>query len=393
MSTIGPFPERRASAVPWAFLAMLVLVAAVEGFVAWHKDDLFLSVQAWTWRQAGHSARKGADQAEILCLGDSLAQVGVVAPIIESRLGLRTWNLAVSGGQASSSYFLLRRAVAAHAKTRPRAIIVDFHPRLLEYGPEYNQGQWPGFLGLAECLDLGWTSGDPRFFASLIAARMLPSLEVRHAIRANLRSALAGEDRRLEHNVPLQIRRNLRENHGGLVMPHQDFAADDVDREARPWTCHPGNAAYLRRFFDLAAAHELPVFLLMPPVSLDQRAAFERHGFRAQQDAFARDLSARYDRLTIVDGRTTCDDNVMFHDTCHVCREGAISLSNTLAESIAPLLASGGGGARQTRLVVLDRVPPEPVKVTVEDLDQSRAIIEARRTAQREVARSKAVAR
>src|SRR4051812_23478498 len=92
---------------PWGLIGAALLVVLIEGFIAGHEDDRFLTLQSWTWRHAARDAANGSREAEILCLGDSLVQGGVAAPLLEAQLGLKTRVLAIAGGQAPSSYYLL----------------------------------------------------------------------------------------------------------------------------------------------------------------------------------------------------------------------------------------------------------------------------------------------
>jgi hypothetical protein len=370
-------PPGKTFSPPWGILVMLLVIGVIEGLVADHKDDRFLTLQSWTWREAGRSARKDAPNAEILGLGDSLVQLGVAAPVLTDRLGLRARILAVGGGQAPSTFFLLRRALGASTR-RPAAIVVDFYPRLLELGPEYNKAHWPGFLSVGECFDLAWTSRDPILLSALITAKLFPSVDHRSAIRANIRSALAGEDRRVEHNVPLQLRRNLRENQGGVIMPRQDYAADGLEQEARPWSCHPVNAAYLGRFLALTSAARIPVFWVLPPVSPSQRTCFERLDFDTHQDRFLREQVAPFPHVTIVDARHICNDARCYVDPRHLCCEGASELSARLAEVLRAGPEPGRG-----RSIRLDQVAFAAAPSALEDLSSSKAIVEARRHSRR----------
>src|SRR4051794_24059545 len=109
----GDDPRSSLRSLPWGLLGMLAVVLAVEAFAAHHEDDLFLRVDAWSWKQTGRRAERAGIKSRVVCLGDSLVQVGVAPPIIEKYTGLSTCNLAISGGQPASSYYLLRRVLAA----------------------------------------------------------------------------------------------------------------------------------------------------------------------------------------------------------------------------------------------------------------------------------------
>ena len=130
------------------FLGMLVLVAAVETHLARHELDI-TNPGAAILRYASRAARRKAANCEILCLGDSLIKFGIVPGVIEERLGRRTYNLAVVGGQAPGSYFLLRQALAAGA--HPSALLVDFKPNFLAEDPRGSERQWTELVSTWDC--------------------------------------------------------------------------------------------------------------------------------------------------------------------------------------------------------------------------------------------------
>ena len=136
---------------PLGLLGMLGLVFAVEVCVGSHDLDL-MTPQEWCWRLSGMDATRRSPGCEVLCFGDSLVQGGIAPQLIEGRTGRRAFNFAVGGGQAPSSYFLLRRALESGA--RPAAVLVDFFPSLLGLGPRHNLPHWPHLLDTRECLEL-----------------------------------------------------------------------------------------------------------------------------------------------------------------------------------------------------------------------------------------------
>ena len=85
--------------------------------------------------------------------------------VIEARTGRKAANLAVVGGSAASSYFLLRCALDAGA--RPRTIVVDFCKDLLLYEPSSTKTvfPWYTFVDLRESVALCWASRDTDLFA------------------------------------------------------------------------------------------------------------------------------------------------------------------------------------------------------------------------------------
>src|SRR6202012_2342880 len=90
--------------------------------------------------------------------GDSQVKFGVSPLLLESKLGQPSHCLAIQGGQAPSSYFLLRRTL--DSGVIPSAILVDFEPHLTRDGIDHNKRMWPELADLGECLELAWTARD-----------------------------------------------------------------------------------------------------------------------------------------------------------------------------------------------------------------------------------------
>jgi hypothetical protein len=361
---------------------MLALMLAVERFAARHEHDLFLTIDHWNWRQTSRQAGSRPDrQPRILCLGDSQVQVGVASAIVESQTGRKVSNLAISGGQAASSYFLLRRALGAGEA--PDAILVDFFPRLLQASPLEGVDPWTSLTRVGECADLAWTARDPGFFARVALGRILPTVRARDAIRRNLSAALRGERNDDRQHVPAALRRNLARNGGGVLCPAQPGRTEDLDAWSRrnfpaEWTCHPVNRAYLRRFLALASSRKIPVFWLLPPVEPALQVRCEASGFDARHEAFVRDVRAEFPEVTVLDARRSAYDRSVFFDPHHLAREGAAAYSADLAREVRLALdarASGPGW------VELPAYRPAPVELggPLEDLEQSRVALRARR--------------
>ena len=140
---------------PAGFLGALALILLLDRAVARlpvrseHGSRL-----ASSWESANRSASGPDAGAEVLCFGDSLIKLGVVPRVLEARLGLSAYNLAVLGGQPPTADFLLRRVL--EAGHRPRALIVNFSPLLLGLDPRVNVDWWAGLPGQGERLELAW---------------------------------------------------------------------------------------------------------------------------------------------------------------------------------------------------------------------------------------------
>src|SRR5262245_7790987 len=172
-------------ALPMGLLGMLVMVAAVERYVAWHEHD-FGNSAALRWADARSRARQARD-AEILCIGSSLTTNGVQPEVIEEQLGKRVCNLSVFAGPNVSSYFVLKRAIESGA--RPRVVILDCQDRPVDSDNRWTMPElwrhlrlWPRVLTFTELADLSWTARDASLFAATTMMKVLPSARARFEI-------------------------------------------------------------------------------------------------------------------------------------------------------------------------------------------------------------------
>src|SRR5262249_6244938 len=157
-----------------------------EGSVAAHPPD-FRALVSWDRAITNQAAFQASLEADVLCFCDSQSKFGLLPRVIEAQTGRPAFNLAPVSGQAASSYFLLRRALEAGA--RPKAVLVNFMPRLLQLPLAHNAQQWPELLSPRDALDLCVTARDPDRFAAIMLARLLPSVRNRYQIRTNVLNA------------------------------------------------------------------------------------------------------------------------------------------------------------------------------------------------------------
>jgi len=360
---------------PRGVLGAVALAAAVEMALARHGDAV-CDWMAFSWRDSARAAAGPGAWAEVLCFGDSLVKEGVLPGVIGRRLGRPAYNLAVHGGPAPASDFLLRRATDAGA--RPRVVVVDFHPNLLSSAPRSSGLYWPELLGVGGVWELGWVAHDPGLALRTVGLGMSPSLRHRDAIREAIAAAVRGEEgdgRRLCR----ALARNFRVNLGAWVAPVTPPPADPEglllglpDRGA--WKPHRANLAFMHRLFDRAGRLGIPVVWLVPPTSPTWLARRRVIGAEATYDRLARSMLAEHANLVVVDGRPAGYGASAFHDLTHLHADAASAFSADLADAIAPVVAARrvvgprwielpkyeGGGARGS---------------AVEDLDQSRLAV------------------
>lgn len=360
----------RRSPWPTGLLAMLALVAGVERHLARHDVD-YVHPWAWDWKRSGAAASKEAAGCEVLCLGDSLVKFGLLPRVIEERLGVRSYNLAVGAGQASATYFLLRRALDAGA--RPRAVVVDFKPHLLAYDVHNSDAMWPLLLSPGECLDLAWSARDAGFFARTLLARLLPSVRGRAEVGAAIAAALRGGSSSPRDSLP-PVWRNWNVNRGAQVAPRgpgPPGAGAGWAHELFPaaWEPHPVNVAYVRRLLALAAARGIVVHWLLPPIRPDSQAECERIGLDARHAAFVAALRAEFPGLVVLDGRRSGYGAEVHVDPVHLDRRGAAALSADVAAAL-------GGRERPSGWVALPPYRERPAPGRLEDLEESRIALQ-----------------
>ena len=362
----------RRDPLPWGLAGMLGLVLLVELTLSRH-DLGFTAPWHWDWRTTGPLAAKKQGRAEVLLFGDSLMKFGVMPRVVADRSGLTAYNFALHTGQASSSYFMLRRVLAAGH--RPRAVLLDLTPHMFFHHPEENGRLWPELLTPGECLDLAWTKRDAGFGAATLVARVLPSYKERHDLRASLMNALTGAPFRNWRGEIPTFRRNWRQNDGGQLMPDGESPAIDPgewERKLYPaWNPDPTNVAYLDRFLSLARAAHVPVFWLLPPIQPGLQARTEASGFDASYTAFVRSVADRFPGAAVLDARHSGFEAPEFNDGIHLKRPGALRLSAALGRAIRFGL---GGGARWVRL---DAGAPRSVEFPIEDVGQSAGALAA----------------
>src|SRR5262245_46892045 len=128
---------------PRGLVGAVALIVVVELGIAWAHEAFATFITA-SWRESGRAAARDALRCDVLCLGDSQVKSAVLPRVLAQRLNRPALNLAVVGGQAPSSYFLLDRALKAGA--RPRTVVVNFYPGLLTADCRINIRQWPELL-------------------------------------------------------------------------------------------------------------------------------------------------------------------------------------------------------------------------------------------------------
>jgi hypothetical protein len=358
---------------------MIALVASIERYEA-RQGMFFQGSGGQSWRYGSHQVRRKAPGREILCFGDSQVNFGVVPAVLQEQTGKRAYNLAIHGGSAPSSYFLLKHAFAAGS--RPATVVVDFHYQILAEGPGSTTRvyPWAELVSASEALDLSWTARDPDLLATILVQRSLPSANSRFQLRDQIVKALRAEPDQRAATFRL-VWRNWNQNDGALIKPKDpDFHEDPVPPQAARrlpgrWRCDRTNARYVERFLELAARIGARVYWLLPPVTPLTQFVYDDSGDQACADRYIQRLQARHTHLVVIDGRHAGYTAEVFLDGVHLNREGAVALSTGIGQI---LRASRDQPTLGTRWIDLPAYTPPSSRARVEDLGASYAALHSR---------------
>lgn len=355
--------------VPLGFLGALVLILLAERAVS-RERLATLGGSQWACQVAGKEADSGASRAQVLCFGDSVLKQGLAPTVIEAKGGMPAYNFAMAGGQAPGDYFLLRRALASGA--RPSAVVVELFPKLMATEPKFNVENWPFLANPADCFGLARACRDPLLFADLVTRELIPSVRCRNSIRANLLAALNGSFVHYVREID-SARRNWKINRGAEIVASRPGPAGDLDLWMKGYfpefACDLANRHYIKKFLDLAARHQIPVFWVLPPYQPALQARCEKSGFDAAHVAFIRALQARYPGLYVLDGRHANYDPAVFSDFHHLGREGAEVFSADVARRLRAHRDDPSATARWQGLAEYRPIASGP---PLEDMNESR---------------------
>ena len=352
---------------------MVVLVGLVEAFVA-GRGAQFSRIEPDDWREAAEVAARDLPSGGVLILGDSQAKFGISPLQVEATVGQPAQCLAIQGGQAPSSYFLLRKAL--DAGMIPSAVVVDFEPHLLRDRPLGKPRMWAELLDLGECSELAATANNPGEFAAMALGRVLPSYRERLEIRANLMDAFRGAT---PSNAPLiaMARRNRGMNRGAVLMSkdlgdHKHDIATWGNPTATPWEPNPTNDRYARRLLRLAEEHNIPVYATLLPLAPGVQAKYEKSGIDGRQVAWLKRLQDRYSNFRVLDFRHADYAATAFFDALHLNATGAAAVGAALGDHLARV---NRGEIAADRWTTMPRYAPPALVVAVEDSSASDAIL------------------
>ena len=370
-----PRLSRAQHSIPWGLLGMLALAGAIEQSVI-RGNPALRDRRSESWSQAARHLKQAAPRREILCFGDSMVKCGLLPRVFRERTGRSALNLAVVGGSAPSSYFLLRRALDEGA--RPSTIVVDFNADLLTHEPASTPrpSPWAHLVNFRVSLELCRVARDPDLFAWISLARLFPSVKNRHDVRDYVKATLkTGRSDRGE--CVLLLYRNWNFNQGAMIDPKRPFQDSPAPPATLPltstWRPGPVNEHFFHEFLDLAARHRIPVVWLLPPFSPGTQLLYEYQGIESRFEDFIRRQSARHPNFVLLDARHAGFEASVFHDAVHLDRDGALALSDAVADFLRQYTPVP---ANPTRWVTLRMFRKPPSAVPIKDLGQSLVAIQ-----------------
>jgi hypothetical protein len=351
---------------------MLAIILVAECYIAARPID-FGTIYSIEWRSAGRAIEKHAKESRVLCFGSSFTRMGVAPKVLEERLGVPAYSFAASGCQPYANYTALRHALAAGSK--PEAIVVDFTWSVLALNYDWNERVLPEFASLPECAELAIAARDPGFLARLALVYALPSFRCRPEVRANVQAAVRGAEPQRYPQAWIMAR-NARVNRGGNHATGVGSAINLHDDSTFPlrWDCKPVSERYIHKFFELAESRGIPVFWLVPPISPGAQKHRDALGLDVRFTQFVERVVSRHRNVVVVDGRGSGYAPEAFVDMVHLNRDGAVAMSDDLADLMRDRLAHGGvDGPSWTRLPAYH---PDPNPSRVEDMLTSATLID-----------------
>ena len=332
--------RRLAARLPGGLLGLLALLIATEGLLRAHRLD-FVATWSDDWRHARDAAATGLKDRDVLILGDSLVKYGVLPKEIEVRTGLKSYNLALNAGQMPSAYFLLRRALEAGA--RPKAIVADILGPMMP-DPDLNR-RTEAYANLAtvrDCLDFGWTTGDPNAGARTLLGKYCTAFRDRFPIRTAILGAFGGV-RTSAWPAQEVVWKTWDAQDGAQPMPFMPwgFAYDPTLHQSlllRDWHAPADDLAYIEKFLALAESYQIQVFWLIPPLSPRIYADRRPLGTDEAYDRLVRATVARHPGVEVLDARNSGYDDTVHVDVMHLEFRGARVLSADLAAVLADRL-------------------------------------------------------
>jgi hypothetical protein len=348
---------RALEAIPWGLLGMIALVAVVEQGVFGSAERL-AGYEGLGVRFAVEAAKREAPRCDVLALGDSVVKFGFDPNAVERRIGLKAYNLAVPGTPPPLTYAVFRRALDAGAK--PKVLVVG--QMTLGGDPWANIAQFGEFIDLDEAWSLAWSCRDPRLFGALMAARAIPSLRYRYAIRAFARGDNLPDPDGFLKTWAAGRGAELRVPPPSSTVTARMEPTLETTLFAQPWPIHAIYEQYLERLTRLAISRGITVFWLVPPLLPEAQAKRDALGLDALHTRNLRAIHSWMPGVVVLDARHSGYPASDFFDSIHLNARGAARLS----VEIADVIASHRGHAGEASWVDLPRPDDSSLRIATD---------------------------
>jgi hypothetical protein len=313
-----------------AIFAALLVVIGVPGYIQIAPEN-FASRDHTLWAtQVAWARTPSQDDPEILILGDSRVQAG----LMPARLDRPARSLALPGATPIDAYYLFEDYLEAHAA--PERLLISFAPIFLEwrstalfwaFAVKFKAHDWADFQEIARRsrklgVPLEGRAGDLRVRADWLLYHL--NFPPYHA--AELKNARwfsrRGRNERLRRTV---------EADAGYAVYSRKQGADGLAHEAGldDFAPSPLVDAYLRDLLALAHAHDVDVLVTAMPVSETSAAAITP-AYRASYAAYMSALEADHPWATF-DPEIGSLPDVLFGDANHLNEAGALEVTAALA--------------------------------------------------------------
>lgn len=244
-SSIFSFKRKNPLAALWIFLAAVILIESMLAFVPDH--SLLTNLRSKV------VPKKSPD---LLIMGDSVAQGGIIATQLETYLppGQFVYNMATPSAGPEFPYFQLKRTI--DAGTPPKAIILAPSPHT------FMSMRVPLLVG-AYCT---WSE------IAQVTSSGLESLETLYGVLCRFSYTLRNREQIFSF---LKTGHFIEANEGTVVVkalaaknPNRvrHWTLDELDaRYKQPFSVQEFNHYYLNQFLNLASAHQIPVYWVTLP--------------------------------------------------------------------------------------------------------------------------------
>lgn len=256
------------------------------------------------------------DSLDILFLGSSHAYRGIDPFLIDSLLGIHTFNLGSSGQTPLTSYHLLKNAVQ---HTQPKMVVIDlyFHAFMEENQLANAGNNWLEIKSSSAKWAFLFDAFDPYEIAALT---LLPIIRKKNNVRYTLRKYLFGDDH-LDDAGTYQGK--------GYVRQDRQIGLEELEAEAfyselklKPAWALLKHEEGLRKLVHFCREKEIEIrFISAPMPSISFQKIRDKQPIQQYLSALAKELGVVY-RDDTQNAELGLQDDLHFYDDNHLNHAG-----------------------------------------------------------------------